>query len=64
MKKNYLTLILPSLFSGCAGISGSNKLSPSDTPALVFVDGQIRGSAGVLALTQQRLSPPKIPPPP
>lgn len=64
MKKNYLTLILPSLLSGCAGISGSNNVAPSDTPALVFVDGQISESAGVLALTQQRLSPPKITPPP
>ncbi|ASL56480.1 IncI1 plasmid conjugative transfer protein PilL (plasmid) [Escherichia coli] len=63
MKKNYLTLILPSLLSGCAGISGSNNVAPSDTPALVFVDGQISESAGVLALTQQRLSPPKITPP-
>lgn len=35
MKKNYLTLILPSLLSGCAGISGSNNVAPSDTPALV-----------------------------
>ncbi|MBL2359171.1 lipodomain protein, partial [Klebsiella pneumoniae] len=25
MKKNCLTLILPSLLSGCAGISGSNN---------------------------------------
>lgn len=64
MKKNCLTLILPSLLSGCAGISGSNNVAPSDTPALVFVDGQISESAGVLALTQQRLSPPKITPPP
>ncbi|EMF3212330.1 toxin co-regulated pilus biosynthesis Q family protein [Escherichia coli] len=64
MKKNYLTLILPSLLSGCAGISGGNNVAPSDTPALVFVDGQISESAGVLALTQQRLSPPKITPPP
>lgn len=62
-EKNYLTLILPSLLSGCAGISGSNNVAPSDTPALVFVDGQISESAGVLALTQQRLSPPKITPP-
>lgn len=54
MKKNCLTLILPSLLSGCAGISGSNNVAPSDTPALVFVDGQISESAGVLALTQQR----------
>ncbi|HFU7648485.1 TPA: pili assembly chaperone, partial [Escherichia coli] len=44
MKKNYLTLILPSLLSGCAGISGSNNVAPSDTPALVFVDGQISES--------------------
>ncbi|EJY9221641.1 type IV pilus biogenesis lipoprotein PilL, partial [Salmonella enterica] len=64
MKKNCLTLILPSLLSGCAGISGGNNVAPSDTPALVFVDGQISESAGVLALTQQRLSPPKITPPP
>lgn len=27
MKKNYLTLILPSLLSGCAGISGSNNVA-------------------------------------
>ncbi len=46
MKKNCLTLILPSLLSGCAGISGSNNVAPSDTPALVFVDGQISESAG------------------
>ncbi len=26
MKKNCLTLILPSLLSGCAGISGSNNV--------------------------------------
>ncbi|MBL1512044.1 lipodomain protein, partial [Klebsiella pneumoniae] len=31
MKKNCLTLILPSLLSGCAGISGSNNVAPSDT---------------------------------
>lgn len=47
MKKNCLTLILPSLLSGCAGISGGNNVAPSDTPALVFVDGQISESAGV-----------------
>ncbi len=29
MKKNYLTLILPSLLSGCAGISGGNNVAPS-----------------------------------
>nr|AYU69068.1 PilL lipoprotein [Escherichia coli] len=37
MKKNCLTLILPSLLSGCAGISGSNNVAPSDTPALVLL---------------------------
>lgn len=37
MKKNYLTLILPSLLSGCAGISGGNNVAPSDTPALVLL---------------------------
>ncbi|EAQ6188244.1 pili assembly chaperone, partial [Salmonella enterica] len=62
MKKNCLTLILTSLLSGCTGISGGNNMTPSDTPALVFVDGQISESAGVLALTQQRLSPPTITP--
>lgn len=64
MKKNCLTLILPSLLSGCAGISGGNNVAPSDTPALVFVDGQISESAEILALTQQRLSPPGITPSP
>ena len=57
MKKNYLTLILPSLLSGCAGISGSNNVAPSDTPALVFVDGQISVGAGVLSPTPLRVSP-------
>ncbi|KAB3088195.1 pili assembly chaperone [Escherichia coli] len=58
MKKSCLTFILPSLLSGC------NNVTPSDTPALVFIDGQISESAGVLALTQQRLSPSQITPVP
>ncbi len=36
MKKNYLTLILPSLLSGCAGISGSNNVAPSVDLPLYF----------------------------
>lgn len=60
MKKNYLSFILPSLLSGCTGISGSNNITDADTPALVFVDGQISDSAAVLAHTQQRLSTPAV----
>lgn len=60
MKKSYLSFILPSLLSGCTGISGSNNITDADTPALVFVDGQISDSAAVLAHTQQRLSTPAV----
>ncbi len=43
MKKNCLTLILPSLLSGCAGISGGNNVAPSDTPALfLLTDKSVR----------------------
>ncbi len=38
----------------------TNNATPSDTPALVLLTEQTSESAGVLALTQQRLSPPKI----
>ena len=61
MKKKHLALILPSLLSGCTIIHGSSNIVGTDTPALVFIDGQIRESTAILAQTQQRLlTPPAI----
>lgn len=60
MKIQYVTLLLPFL-AGCTGTPGNNRTVP-DTPALVFVDGQISDSVAVINHTQQRLAP--IAPPP
>lgn len=57
MQKLVLPLLLPPLLSSCAGFT--TRSVPQDTPALVFVDGQISESADIIALTQQRLAPPR-----
>lgn len=57
-----LPLLLPSLLSSCTGYQSRN-VSP-DTPALVFVDGQISESASVITQTQQRIAPPAATPVP
>lgn len=57
-----LPLLLPSLLSSCTGIQSRN-VNP-DTPALVFVDGQISESASVITQTQQRIAPPPATPVP
>lgn len=57
-----LPLLLPSLLSSCTGFQSRN-VNP-DTPALVFVDGQISESASVITQTQQRIAPPAATPVP
>jgi len=53
-------LLLPSLLSSCTAFQTRNT-SP-ETPALVFVDGQISESAGIITQTQRRLAPPPATP--
>lgn len=60
MKIQYVSLLLPFL-AGCTGSHGNNRTVP-DTPALVFVDGQISDSVTVINHTQQRLAPVATPP--
>ncbi|EIP3952663.1 TcpQ domain-containing protein [Salmonella enterica] len=60
MKIQYVSLLLPFL-AGCTGSPGNNRTVP-DTPALVFVDGQISDSVAVINHTQQRLAPVAAPP--
>lgn len=56
MHKLALPLLLPSLLSSCTGFQSRN-VTP-DTPALVFVDGQISDSAEMISQTQRRIAPP------
>ncbi len=60
MKKKSLTLLLPSLLSGCTAFNAT-PVPDTTPPALVFVDGQIRESAAIIAHTQKRLLPPPTP---
>ncbi|MEG5552395.1 TcpQ domain-containing protein [Enterobacter wuhouensis] len=62
MKKLALPLLLPSLLSGCTEFQSRN-VSP-ETPALVFVDGQISDSADIITQTQRRIAPPAATPVP
>jgi len=57
-----LPLLLPSLLSSCTGFQSRN-VAP-DTPALVFVDGQISESASIITQTQRRIVPPVAAPVP
>ena len=59
MHKLALPLLLPSLLSSCTGFQSRN-VTP-DTPALVFVDGQISDSAEMISQTQRRIAPPPSP---
>lgn len=59
MHKKHLTLLLPSLLTGCAGFT-SPPAPENAATALVFVDGQISESSSLLAQTQRRLSPPPV----
>jgi len=56
MHKLALPLLLPSLLSSCTGFQSRN-VAP-DTPALVFIDGQISDSAEMISQTQRRIAPP------
>lgn len=62
MKKIVIPLLLPPLIGGCNGFATRN--TPPDTPALVFVDGQISDSADTITQTQRRLVPPPSTPVP
>ncbi|HAI8519849.1 TPA: pilus assembly protein, partial [Escherichia coli] len=62
MKKKSLTLLLPSLLSGCTAFNAT-PVPDTTPPALVFVDGQIHESAAIIAHTQKRLLPPPVPRP-
>ena len=57
-----LPLLIPSLLSSCTGFQNRN-VAP-DTPALVFVDGQISDSADIIKQTQRRIAPPAATPVP
>ncbi|EFH0911858.1 pilus assembly protein, partial [Escherichia coli] len=59
MQKKSLTLLLPSLLSGCTAFNAT-PVPDTTPPALVFVDGQIRESAAIIAHTQKRLLPPPV----
>lgn len=59
MQKKFLPLLLPPLLSSCAVLTPNSM--PQDTPALVFVDGQISDSADTIAHTQRRLTPTRAP---
>lgn len=54
MPKKILTSLLPAFVAGCAGFPSA---PPPQTPALVFVDGQILDSANIIAQTQRRMAP-------
>lgn len=56
MKKITLPLLLPPLLAGCSDFMA--RETGAQTPALVFVDGQISESADIIAQTQRRLAPP------
>lgn len=59
MQKKSLTLLLPSLLSGCSAFNAT-PVPDTTPPALVFVDGQIRESAAIITHTQKRLLPPPV----
>ncbi|MGJ3289505.1 toxin co-regulated pilus biosynthesis Q family protein [Klebsiella michiganensis] len=59
MPKKILTCLLPPLVAGCAGLHAS---PPPQTPALVFIDGQILESTRDIAQAQQRIAPVVAPP--
>lgn len=60
MQKRVLPFLLPPLLSSCVGLT--TRPIPPDTPALVFVDGQISDSTDIITQTQRRLSPPPAQP--
>lgn len=59
MKKITLPLLLSPLLAGCTDFMA--RETGAQTPALVFVDGQISESADIIAQTQRRLAPPHPP---
>lgn len=61
MKKLTIPFLLPPLLAGCSGLTA--RTPQPDTPALVFVDGQIGESTDIIAQTQRRLLPPSTPVP-
>ena len=60
MQKIVIPLLLSPLISSCTGFQPRNA-SP-ETPALVFVDGQISDSADIITQTQRRIAPPAATP--
>lgn len=62
MQKLVIPLLLPQLLSSCTAFQ-PRSIQP-DTPALVFVDGQISESADIITLTQRRIAPPVATPVP
>ena len=62
MQKLVIPLLLSPLLSSCTGFQ-SRDVSP-ETPALVFVDGQISDSAEIITQTQRRIAPPAATPVP
>jgi len=62
MKKLAIPLLLPPLLSSCSALQ-SKSVQP-DTPALVFVDGQISEGASIITQTQRRITPPVAKPSP
>lgn len=62
MQKLVIPLLLSPLISSCTGFQ-SRDVSP-ETPALVFVDGQISDSAEIITQTQRRIAPPAATPVP
>lgn len=57
MKKITLPLLLSPFLAGCTDFMA--RETGAQTPALVFVDGQISESADIIAQTQRRLAPPR-----
>lgn len=62
MQKLVIPLLLPPLLSSCTTFQ-PRSVQP-DTPALVFVDGQISESADIITQTQRRIAPPAATPVP
>lgn len=61
MKKRTIPFLIPPLLAGCSALTA--RTPQPDTPALVFVDGQISESTDIIAQTQRRLAPPSAPVP-
>ncbi|MEI7307104.1 TcpQ domain-containing protein [Pectobacterium atrosepticum] len=59
MNKIAFSFLIPPMLAGCSGLITPKP--SQETPALVFVDGQISDSADIIAQTQRRLSPPSAP---